>query len=57
MEQGAAAASAGRMDEALALVARGIEARESPVIFTLAPGWSPFRADPRGQAMLDAVVL
>lgn len=53
-EQGAIAASAGRLDEARTLVARGIAARESYVAFESCPAWGPLRADAEGRRMLDA---
>ena len=53
-EQGAIAASAGRLEEARALVARGIEARDSYLAFETCPAWSPFRADEEGRKLLDA---
>ena len=53
-EQGAIAASAGRLDEARTLVARGIEARESYVAFESCPAWGPLRADAEGRKLLDA---
>ncbi|MEP7345680.1 MAG: protein kinase [Gemmatimonadaceae bacterium] len=53
-EQGAIAASAGRLDEARALVARGIEARESFLAFETCPAWGPMRADEEGCKLLDA---
>ncbi len=53
-EQGAIAASAGRLDEARALVARGIEARESYLAFPTCPAWGPLRADEEGRKLLDA---
>jgi tetratricopeptide (TPR) repeat protein len=53
-EQGAIAASAGRIDEARALVTRGIAARESFLAFESCPAWSPLRADAEGRRMLDA---
>ena len=51
-EQGMAAASAGRLDEARPLVRRGIDARESYVAFWKDPAWGPFLADPEGRQML-----
>jgi serine/threonine-protein kinase len=53
-EQGAIAASAGRLDEARALVARGIEARESYLAFPTCPAWGPLRGDEEGRKLLDA---
>ncbi|HEY7899247.1 MAG TPA: protein kinase [Gemmatimonadaceae bacterium] len=53
-EQGAIAASAGRLEEARALVARGIEARDSYLAFESCPAWSPLRADEEGRKLLDA---
>ena len=50
--QGAVAASAGHPDEARAMVARGIEARDTYLLFWKSPAWAPFRADPEGLAML-----
>jgi eukaryotic-like serine/threonine-protein kinase len=54
-EQGAIAASAGRMEEARVLVARGIEARDSFLAFLTCPAWGPFHADPASLAMLEGV--
>ena len=54
-EQGAIAASAGRLDEARALVRLGIEARDSFLAFETCPAWSPFRDDAEGRRMLDSV--
>jgi serine/threonine protein kinase/tetratricopeptide (TPR) repeat protein len=54
-EQGAIAASAGRLDEARALVRLGIEARDSFLAFETCPAWSPFRDDAEGRRMLDGV--
>ncbi|HJU76113.1 MAG TPA: protein kinase [Gemmatimonadaceae bacterium] len=53
-EQGAIAASAGRIEEARTLVACGIEARESYVAFESCPAWGPLRADAEGRKLLDA---
>lgn len=52
-EQGAIAASAGRLHEARSLVARGIEARESYLAFPTCPAWGPLRADEEGRKLLD----
>jgi hypothetical protein len=54
-EQGVIAAAAGRIDEALDLVSRGIAVREPYLLFQKSPAWVPFRSDPRGQAMLVGV--
>jgi len=53
-EQGAIAAAAGQIDVARALVARGIEARDSYLAFETCPAWDPFKVDPEGSSMLLA---
>ena len=53
-EQGVVAASAGRGDLALSLVAKSIGAREPWLLFWKLPAWGPFRNDPEGMAMLRA---
>jgi serine/threonine-protein kinase len=45
-EQGVIAASAGRVEEARALLARGIEARDSYLAWRGSPAWGPLRGDP-----------
>ena len=50
--QGAVAASAGHLEEARSMVARGIEARDTYLLFWKSPAWDTFRADPEGLAML-----
>ena len=52
---GCVAASAGLIEEARTLVARGIEAHEPYFQFALSPAWVQFRQDPQGAAMLRAV--
>jgi len=49
---GAVHATLGDMDEARALVARGIAEHEVGWQFASSPGWAAFRADPEGLAML-----
>ena len=51
-EQAAAAASAGRLDEARRLVAQGIEARDPYLLFWKLPGWAPLRADAEAMKLL-----
>ena len=50
-EQGAIAASAGRVEEARALLARGIEARDSYLAWRGSPAWGPLRGDPVGRVL------
>jgi serine/threonine-protein kinase len=54
---GAAAAAAGHRDQARSLVARGIEARDTALLFWKSPAWAPFRADPEGLALLQSAGL
>jgi serine/threonine-protein kinase len=56
-EQAAAAAAAGRLDDARALVARAIDAREPYLAFWKLPGWAPFRQDAEGMVLLRATGL
>jgi Flp pilus assembly protein TadD len=49
---GAVHAALGEMDEARALVARGIAEHEPGWQFAKSPAWAAFRADPKGLAML-----
>jgi TolB-like protein/Tfp pilus assembly protein PilF len=51
-ELGAAAASAGRMEEARRLVAQGIEARDTYLSFWKLPAWAAVRADAEGMRLL-----
>jgi len=54
-EQGAIAASAGRLEEARALVRQGVEAREPFVLWSKLPSWAPFRADREGREILRVI--
>jgi len=56
-EQGAAAAAAGRLDEARELVALGVQAREPLLVFSKMAAWAPFRADPEGIRILRSTGL
>jgi hypothetical protein len=53
-ERGAAAASAGRMPEALELVRQALTARDSYLSFWKLPGWAPLRQHPEGAALLGS---
>ena len=53
-EQCAAAASAGRLDEARALVVKAIDAREPSLGFWKLPAWAPFRDYSEGMSLLRA---
>jgi hypothetical protein len=51
--QAAAAAAAGRMEEALSLAAEGAERRETFLLYWRAfPDWAAFRSDERGEKLL-----
>ncbi len=52
---GAVSAALGSMDQARALVARGMAEHEPYWQFAKSPAWAPFLADPEGAAMLHAV--
>jgi TolB-like protein len=56
-EQGAAAASAGRLEEARALVRQGIDGHEPFLAFWKLPSWGPYRADAQGMALLRTTAL
>jgi eukaryotic-like serine/threonine-protein kinase len=56
-EQGAIAASAGRLEEARALVQRAVEAREVFLVFWKLPSWKPLREDPEGRRILGSTGL
>ena len=56
-EQGAAAAAAGRLDEARALVAQAIAARDPYLVFWKLPAWAPFREDAEGMSALHRAGL
>jgi serine/threonine-protein kinase len=51
------AASAGHLEQGRALVRRAIAARESTLVFWKLWGWSAFRADPEGFALLEPLDL
>lgn len=53
-EQAAIAASAGRLELARDLIKRGIEARESFVVFESSPAWTPLREDDEARELFDA---
>lgn len=54
-EQGTGAAAAGHREDARALVARGIDARESYLVFWKSPAWGPFLADAEGLKLLRSI--
>jgi len=56
-EQGAIAASAGRLEEARALVRQAIEAREVFLVFWKLPSWRPLKGDPEGLRILRSTGL
>ena len=56
-EQGAIAASAGRLEEARTLVQRGVDAREVFLVFWKLPAWAPVRADDAGARILSSTGL
>ena len=56
-ELAAAAASAGRLDEARRLVAQAIELRDTGLTFWKLPSWAPLRADAASMALLRATSL
>ena len=56
-EQGAIAASAGRLEEARMLVQRGVDAREVFLVFWKLPAWAPVRNDPEGERILSSTGL
>ena len=56
-EQGAIAASAGRLEEARALVQRGVDAREVFLVFWKLPAWASVRADAAGARILGSTGL
>ncbi len=56
-ELAAAAASAGRLDEARRLVAQAIELRDTGLTFWKLPSWAPLRADAESMALLRATSL
>jgi serine/threonine-protein kinase len=54
-EQAVVAAAAGHRDEARALLARGIEARETYVMFWKLAAWAPLREDPEGLTLIRSM--
>jgi serine/threonine-protein kinase len=51
-EQASAAAAAGHLEAARALVARAIDMRDTYLVFWKLPAWAPFRRDPEGMALI-----
>jgi serine/threonine-protein kinase len=56
-EQGAVAAAAGRMTDALDLVRQALDARDSYLTFWKLPAWQPFRRNPEGHALLASAAF
>jgi tetratricopeptide (TPR) repeat protein len=56
-EQGAIAASAGRIEEARKMVQQAVDEREVFLVFWKLPAWRPFRDDPEGRRILGSTGL
>lgn len=56
-EQGVVAAAAGHLNEARTLVARGVEARETYLMFWKLTAWAPFRRDAEALKILRSTGL
>ncbi len=56
-EQGAIAASAGRLEEARLLVQRAVDAHEVFLVFWKLPAWTAVRNDPEGERILSSTGL